>query len=1593
MATARPRPRRKAGNPVKREKPRDLQIFEYLVQNEAGKCAPGKLLREFGAFASEEGVVEFVENLRATNHRQLLRTTQTRSGVQVRIHLNDVEICNGYGYKGKCTDYCGKIHLCAYQLQGYCSKVKNNQVCPQSHDVHDPHNRRVLQQHNVADLQQRTAFKALRYLLRWSKTDLKDAADDAASETQSIVSEAESWQLDNDPDLDDLDIDEVQVFKTVLKEYGGQCEVSVFVRENGHLGSKNDLKDFFDDVAESPRDEDLIRVEEGRITLQLSCVKICPKYKTNNPCESTTCGKLHICNYAVLGDCKFGAKCKRHHRLKNSHNEEIVKDLEKEGITEEDLLEYLKQQIQKASNDQDSDTDSVLSDVSRASSSLALPAAAADLSEVVHHILTNHSGSCKYNDLVNHKAFKLRNKQQIKDFVALDEVKDVLKIEPGQGQGGDDVRLALQDVDMCGRYRTVKGCSGATCGKFHLCKFGVLGNCRHGERKCRYRHDLHDSHNRKLREKLKLTGLKDEDILLFLKMQMENQEKTRENTETKAKETPKDADGTELKKTAVKQEKNAKAVEDLSDAIEEAMQKHSGGGSNKSKPGNADSSLSNSVTNNAESIYVEKIAEMYIREFNPGRSKEELIEELRQAAQQSKTGSAGAASSAGVVPSTPAASKERMQSQDCRLDPPGPVPKAKSGSIGATDSLGVVPNAHLHAQDSRHTQNLVLKHLLHNTREGYCTLAELQRRLLKEFPSSTDALNWVRGPVGSVMCAVMDSTSPDRTLVFLHVKSFRLCLTFARNDKCTKVGCAFLHLCVDFVRSGSCGQHGALCSLTEGQNDDNIRRLGIQFQCTEDVLKAVRCTTPKICGDYNSGKGCKMSPCGKFHMSIPGSTCYLLHDFRSEQNKGLMGALGYSEPALRNTLLLLYKDPTKLQARAPELLQRPVVLKALLQDDADAILIENLVCLDSLKQMTSLQMLEWLRTRDGTSISRLLPGKSPGKHAVTLHMPGLGICFGYLHKEGCKRENCERLHLCREFVADSCTRKACKYSHDIQQEHNALVLRRSPVVGLSKQDQLRAIRKSSPKVCLKHNAASGCSEVTCVRFHICADNVRRKCQAGSECRAGHAMATSEHNRKLLEMYDQKENVMFMMLVVPDEKGAGNVNRPGASGNQASNNAQKQEAEKRKAITALMDTVLSTFDGYCSLNDIAPLRKDDLEHPDMKKFFHLTTSDSTGEHVVLPRVQDLGLCYAYCATRGCTRNTCGFLHMCRSYLAGRCFRAGQCQLSHNVQDKQNAKVINAAGVPKNLSEDLVLQLVRNSLPIVCEGHNTVSGCSADKCFRFHVCNAFVKRACARSAEECRYGHSFDTPRNRKILEAYKYSDSEISSKVLAADAKPKVSVGTSGLRVGAGDAPLGMKTSSSGAASSGMVAPSPVLQQQCYIPVVFDGVPHLVSTTPSLSPAYGGAPAAVPPLLPETGPSVTAAPPTHTIPPQRRPTDLKPLVASKNPPPRPLKSPKSPTGDAHAAAAASPRRPTSEDLCHKHVAGACRDNRCNMEHFHLPYRWRYRKSTAGGAHEWKDCNETTNITLEAAFCNPALKNVVVSNMNALEGSVPLLSHVR
>ena len=148
-------------------------------------------------------------------------------------------------------------------------------------------------------------------------------------------------------------------------------------------------------------------------------------------------------------------------------------------------------------------------------------------SVIVHYILREHQGICLFEDVIGKETIPFKNKEEIEEYIKSEEGKGTLGMQ--QALQGDFVFVNFgEDVELCKTYKKRSSFCQKTCQNFHLCDFGLEGNCYFKDT-CKFYHSLQNEHNRNLVTKLNLDDIADEDILSYLKLKQFIQRKISRN--------------------------------------------------------------------------------------------------------------------------------------------------------------------------------------------------------------------------------------------------------------------------------------------------------------------------------------------------------------------------------------------------------------------------------------------------------------------------------------------------------------------------------------------------------------------------------------------------------------------------------------------------------------------------------------------------------------------------------------------------------------------------------------------------------------------------------------------------------------------------------------------------------------------------------------------------------------------------------------------------------------------------------------------------------------------------------------------------------
>ena len=967
---------------------------------------------------------------------------------------------------------------------------------------------------------------------------------------------------------------------------------------------------------------------------------------------------------------------------------------------------------------------------------------------------------------------------------------------------------------VCKSYNSEQGCNNLDCTKFHVCVEFVKGRCFLGRDNCNYEHTMSSFFNRKLST---FYG-KDEDVLLSILTASWHQELTiipvvdkismlpmilgikKHSTQTgktskmavprnmnSQKVSPPNLSSVEDKINETQLAPYPSSVPALEQTIPQSTNPWQEGTSQfySHVPKTKCAEDSNSSVKSQGVVPSFTFGDFDDFDANLATMEESITQGTPYHDGQVKVGkgleSQSPFSFSHINESVTQLSEHRVSIKTPNLTYAGIVGKRKEEEqcTGASlKSNTALISAKRRARTGKTLQKEILNCLLQSP-DGCYTLADLHRQLQNDFHTTVDLLTWLNGPMGKKMCVIQNAVTPHDTIVILRISKFQLCFDYMSKSGCAVTKCIFLHLCRRYV-SDACEDDRCKFShdTMSTHNRQIVKNCGLTFDSNEDIRKAVTYSQPRVCENYNSTKGCQNAACNRFHICAnyvqkicPFENCKKGHHLQTPRNIRLLSTLGFEERlGFKMMLVTCSTESAKIQSQLGSsyasglntigTVSRLELLLCLLNHNQAHMPLEELTTLEIFKDISPADVLTWLKSAEGREICKVFPTNYQGKHVVSLGIKSLQLCFGYCLPCGCQKEDCKFLHICREYIAEFCTRTICKYSHDIRNDHNRSILKKAGVESLTDQNLVKAIRLSVPKVCMEYNSRMGCTQNVCTKFHVCADKVRHRCDSEKTCPKNHSLSSS-HNRELLQMYDSTENTMHMMLLVTNEHASKLLDR----------NLDRLE---HICIEEFLPQVLRDHNGYCSIKQFLasfPVVLTNSEALDLlnktkvQKYF--IAFQHSGEMMVVAKGR-LNLCFGYQGLEGCHNENCSYLHLCKDLLLGSCTRLKQCKLSHSIKNKYNAKILQGVGIAKNIANDLVLTFIRNSIPTVCPAHNTDEGCPSKLCRAFHICSNYVKQLCPKIAERCCFGHSFKTTHNQELLELYQSNRVLIKGRIIVAD---------------------------------------------------------------------------------------------------------------------------------------------------------------------------------------------------------------------------------
>ncbi|XP_043192158.1 protein mono-ADP-ribosyltransferase PARP12-like isoform X1 [Amphibalanus amphitrite] len=262
----------------------------------------------------------------------------------------------------------------------------------------------------------------------------------------------------------------------------------------------------------------------------------------------------------------------------------------------------------------------------------------------------------------------------------------------------------------------------------------------------------------------------------------------------------------------------------------------------------------------------------------------------------------------------------------------------------------------------------------------------------------------------------------------------------------------------------------------------------------------------------------------------------------------------------------------------------------------------------------------------------------------------------------CTSDSCLSLHICQGFVIGNCLYgERCSRTHQLTTVHNQLVLKVNNWTSSEQHPQLMTMLKEkvgqgaascngvkisglpTPELCLDYNAL-GCVREDCNKLHLCLHFILKQCNASEgQCRFMHDFGRDEHN----------------MLVL---RGAGLL-----------------DIDQSVIIKNLSEKYRNLYSEKQNIAKAEPRRGDgasvrQTNDPTLEQAERRTEKAQKEADKGAPKPRKApSACIEY-NKRFCTNPSCPFLHVCFSYLMGRCNKKSSCLKEHNIFRGEHNKEI-------------------------------------------------------------------------------------------------------------------------------------------------------------------------------------------------------------------------------------------------------------------------------------------------------------------------------
>ena len=419
--------------------------------------------------------------------------------------------------------------------------------------------------------------------------------------------------------------------------------------------------------------------------------------------------------------------------------------------------------------------------------------------------------------------------------------------------------------------------------------------------------------------------------------------------------------------------------------------------------------------------------------------------------------------------------------------------------------------------------------------------------------------------------------------VSVFCRKARLCF----KEKCSQTDCQYFHVCREYI-AGFCTR-GIGCQRNHCFQYDQDRNLISKHKLdgfTEEQLRNVfQLSTPQVCLDYNNGRCTNGLSCAQVHICKDfikkrcedEEDCGLRHESAFAEahttavldNYGMRVIGGNFNSVLRTLLVCQENIPSSLKDPKGNITAKGVATKVSKEDQhmsskvgvaasatAQPAEIKVFECLcneydcsasfSMISKRTDLFPSEfkdveaWFRSKKG---SFLITEDDHRKITqVDAFSTKARLCLSYNNSYygECNRGNCSYLHVCREYITDSCSNGAtCPRNHHFQDERERALLSKIKLDKLTDEQLRKLVLSSTPQICVEYNNGSCDLGESCSKIHMCREHLKKCFRRGYGCDLLHEEAmNTEHTQAILERFQlghHKSDLVKRIILVCDQR--------------------------------------------------------------------------------------------------------------------------------------------------------------------------------------------------------------------------------------------------------------------------------------------------------------------------------------------------------------------------------------------------------------------------------------------------------------------------